>query len=741
MELLKQLEKFDSVSDSARSRVYGLVLKHFQRHPESPWSGKYLVELEKTIKAFYASVNQEYQEVFRDTLPDVMKQFYDRAVKEIKTAGVYKNLIGDSDPARVSHFLESSFKQVAMRTDKMSFDHIQALRQLSAEVFRETSVTGATRKEVSKRLLERALEIKGFQFTDKGGNKWSNKSYFQMLARTELMNAGRASYDDKMAGEGFDIMKLTTSGDSCDRCAKYEGKPFSLTGATPGIPTKQDLIYAGVFHPNCTHSYSLIPAYIAREKYGIKDAKTQAQLERKKAEAEAFKAEQERKRKEAHRKKRLEQLERAKKNRAKRIEEAEKYVQLKLGEFDNSVETYGTKSPKIQSAKKQLIEALNSERKLKKQHALSKEEISKLVSNSKKRVISKLNKGVELAEKSLEEFKELPEYKESFPGIWFMRSPSPSEYPDLIESLEKKRKYYSDIISSRLSSKKDVDAAKESLKQLNRFEQIGKSYKEGLLVRNSEIEKARLRLEAFERKIEQKGGMFSQKRKDSAKWFTNENGGFYEANKFYEKNNAYNNGTDVQKQAAYQYTYGSGYINRPLSGFDKDWSSFVGQEKISWDNENDASRGTVGSRDIPALTELINKSKYKEDCWIQRGSSREQLSNLMGIPVNWVYEDVPELKKMLVGKEYINPAFTSCAVDKGSGFNDEIISNFYCPAGTPMLYCQPFSKYPNEHEMLLQRGLTFKITKVEKANGKVYLDIEVHPEKGLKFVKDAKDEN
>lgn len=269
MELLKQLEKFDAVSDSARVRVYDLVLKHFQRHPESPWSGKYLVELEKTIKAFYASVNQEYQEVFRDTLPDVMKQFYDRAVKEIKTAGVYKNLIGDSDPARVSYFLESSFKQVAMRTDKMSFDHIQELRQLSAEVFREMSVTGATRKEVSKRLLERALEIKGFQFTDKGGSKWSNKSYFQMLARTELMNAGRASYDDKMAGEGFDIMKLTTSGDSCYHCAKYEGKPFSLTGATPGIPTKQDLIDAGVFHPNCTHSYSLIPPSIAREKYGI----------------------------------------------------------------------------------------------------------------------------------------------------------------------------------------------------------------------------------------------------------------------------------------------------------------------------------------------------------------------------------------------------------------------------------------------------------------------------------------
>lgn len=269
MELLSQLEKFDAVSDSARVRVYELVLKHCKSHPNSPWSGKYLVELEKTLKAFYTSVGKEYDEVFRETLPEIMKEFYDRAKKEIKTAGVYRNIIGDVDTARIKSFLDSSFKQVAMRTDKMSFDHIQALRRLSADVFRETSLTGATRKEVSKQLLERALQIKGFEFTDKTGAKWSNKSYFQMLARTELMNAGRATYDDKMAEEGFDIMKLTTSGDACDACGKFEGKPFSLSGATPGIPTKQDLIDAGVFHPNCTHSYSLIPANIAREKYGI----------------------------------------------------------------------------------------------------------------------------------------------------------------------------------------------------------------------------------------------------------------------------------------------------------------------------------------------------------------------------------------------------------------------------------------------------------------------------------------
>ena len=81
------------------------------------------------------------------------------------------------------------------------------------------------------------------------------------------MNAARASYDDKMAEEGFDVMLLTVSGDCCEKCARYEGRLFSLSGATPGLPTKQDLIDDGVFHPNCTHSYSLMPDYVRERDY------------------------------------------------------------------------------------------------------------------------------------------------------------------------------------------------------------------------------------------------------------------------------------------------------------------------------------------------------------------------------------------------------------------------------------------------------------------------------------------
>ena len=151
----------------------------------------------------------------------------------------------------------------------MSFDHIRALRNFSAKVFREAAITGETRRQVSDRLENEALQVPGFQFTDIAGRKWSHKSYFEMLARTELMNGARDSYEQQCAAEGYNIMLLSVSGHCCEACAKYEGQYFSIGPNKYGLPTKDDLEAAGVFHPNCTHSYSAVPDYIIEKEFNV----------------------------------------------------------------------------------------------------------------------------------------------------------------------------------------------------------------------------------------------------------------------------------------------------------------------------------------------------------------------------------------------------------------------------------------------------------------------------------------
>lgn len=36
--------------------------------------------------------------------------------------------------------------------------------------------------------------------------------------------------------------------------------------------------------------------------------------------------------------------------------------------------------------------------------------------------------------------------------------------------------------------------------------------------------------------------------------------------------------------------------------------------------------------------------------------------------------------------------------------------------------------------MIIQRGAYYKITKIEKSNGTIYIDMEVHPEQGYDLI-------
>ena len=78
--------------------------------------------------------------------------------------------------------------------------------------------------------------------------------------------------------------------------------------------------------------------------------------------------------------------------------------------------------------------------------------------------------------------------------------------------------------------------------------------------------------------------------------------------------------------------------------------------------------------------------------------------------------------------------------------------NIYAPAGSQMIYAEPFSHFGSggklqwdgvakqktfgyESEMLLQRGGSYTVTKIERPSryGTIYMDVEIHPENGYDF--------
>jgi len=67
--------------------------------------------------------------------------------------------------------------------------------------------------------------------------------------------------------EGSDIVQISVSGSDCPICEPYEGRLFSITGATPGLPRLETAIASGLFHKKCSHRACAVPESIAQSNY------------------------------------------------------------------------------------------------------------------------------------------------------------------------------------------------------------------------------------------------------------------------------------------------------------------------------------------------------------------------------------------------------------------------------------------------------------------------------------------
>lgn len=230
---------------------------------------------------------------------------------------------------------------------------------------------------------------------------------------------------------------------------------------------------------------------------------------------------------------------------------------------------------------------------------------------------------------------------------------------------------------------------------------------------------------------------FSQARKDKAYWFTGSDA-HSRADKVLRPatEELWKAATQDERYAAYRYTAGSGPFNRPLRGYDRNWNRFKGVGNVPLDNEG-------YGKEIKNLANLMDRSSSKFDIWLQRGvESDSGAAGFLGIAEKLLNCSEKELQQLLLEKVVKDEAFTSTAGAKGSGFSGRLILNIYAPKGTKFIYAEPFSAFGHggkqnwdgvsgqssfgyEFEVLLQKGTSFKIKKIEKKGHTIYADLDI----------------
>lgn len=225
---------------------------------------------------------------------------------------------------------------------------------------------------------------------------------------------------------------------------------------------------------------------------------------------------------------------------------------------------------------------------------------------------------------------------------------------------------------------------------------------------------------------------------------------------------AWREATAAERKGIYGYTASSGAWNRPLSGFRKPYSaSGTGWEKKFYRGPGDVWIDYEGKGPaIRDMTSLIEKSTYDHDAWVVRGCDYDAMESFFGTSASDLGGMGADGLKSLVGVSNRIQSFVSAgaAAGKGSG-GRPVAVEIFCPAGSEMMYAEPFSAYSgatnyddwdgekkqahfgSEPEMILQRGGYYTATDVYRGDdGRMHVVLELHPEQGYdKFQQDPEE--
>ena len=140
----------------------------------------------------------------------------------------------------------------------------QATKLEIAARIAEGTISGDTRKAISRQ-VKGILSEKGItSLTDKAGRTWELDRYTQMLVRTKAVEARNVGLGNRIAQRNYDLVQVSTFGATHAACATWEGKILSYTGQTQGYPTYADAKAAGLFHPNCRHQINVLIPELAK---------------------------------------------------------------------------------------------------------------------------------------------------------------------------------------------------------------------------------------------------------------------------------------------------------------------------------------------------------------------------------------------------------------------------------------------------------------------------------------------
>lgn len=414
--------------------------------------------------------------------------------------------------------------------------------------------------------------------------------------------------------------------------------------------------------------------------------------------------------------------------------------------YDEAIKDFGSLEGLADGEDLTKLEDLHSQMEaIEAQKAEWQEKLNEKLKAEQKKALAKKQLELEAQKAAIQQ--QLDDFEvKTYSGIWYNKDVTTADWESL--NIAGKKQYY----EGKFITETDPDLMKkyqDLYKQLEELDTEGKSYHD-IQQQLKKIEQEISKVQADLKKVESSGiieavdDAYTQARKDAAMWAKSTK----EADALLRDRcgEVWRSSPPIQKNAIYDYTQSYHKFNEPLRGIEYGSEKFLGVGNVDLDQIGVSYSGWQPGamrKEINAMTDIIEKSVYQEDFWLQRGCRFKGMDKFFNVPMDKLqHASQAELEALLLGTTPTEYGFCSCGVAKGKGFSGDIILNIYAPSGTQMMYVEPFSAFGNgsgkswdglkpqssfgqESEIILQQGTTFRVTKVEKTPGTIYIDLEV----------------
>lgn len=192
-------------------------------------------------------------------LAQAYKEGVGEAADSIRSQGVPKEQINTVlEPLihqkAVQAIMDDSFFRILEATDNMSQDAKHRIEEVIRTATENMLTEGVSRRQATKEAIARMTEQGITGIVAKNGARIPADKYMNGVVQYNLRKAHVTGAENTIKQNGLDLVYVNFVGITCEYCAKYQGRVYSISGSDPRFPKLEK---RPPYHSHCVHSISV----------------------------------------------------------------------------------------------------------------------------------------------------------------------------------------------------------------------------------------------------------------------------------------------------------------------------------------------------------------------------------------------------------------------------------------------------------------------------------------------------